>query len=257
MRVMSLNMNGIRSADRKGFFNWYRRQQADFICLQEVRALEEQMPQRARAPRGMNAAFSTGIRKGYGGVGLYTPHQPDRVQRGLGVPEWDNEGRWVQMDVGRLSVVSLYVPSGSSSPERLQTKFRFLDCLFEHLQRLTKDGREYIICADWNIAPEEIDLTNYKSNKKNSGFLPEERAWISKVKSDLGFVDAFRRVYPTERIYTWWSNRGQAYAKNVGWRLDYQIVSPGLAETVKSASVYTRKRFSDHAPLIMDYDFAG
>ena len=256
MRVITLNCNGIRSADRKGFFSWYRRQKADFICLQEVRAQMEQLPLRARAPRGMQCAFHFAKKKGYSGVAIYTPHAVEETKIGIGIEEWDAEGRWAQVDVGPLSIVSLYVPSGSSGPERQERKMRFLDDLFTHLKKLRTTGREYIISADWNIAPEEIDLTNYKGNRKNSGFLPEERDWIRRGKDELGYVDAFRRVYPEERIYTWWSNRGQAYAKNVGWRLDYQIATPRIGETVQAASVYKRKRFSDHAPLIMDYDFS-
>lgn len=253
MRVISFNANGIRSADSKGYFQWQRRQDADVICLQEVRALPEQMSAQAKSPRRYFAYFHPAERKGYSGVGLYSKVPADKVWTELGWPEFDNQGRYLQADFGSVSVISLYLPSGSSGPERLAAKFRFLELLYAHMQRLRADGRSYILCADWNIAHRNIDLENWRSNRKNSGFLPEERAWLDRVLGEQGWVDAFRVVNQEAKQYTWWSNRGQAYAKNVGWRLDYQLVTPDLADRVMSTSIYRTKRFSDHAPVTIDY----
>jgi exodeoxyribonuclease-3 len=181
--------------------------------------------------------------------------QPDQVVEGFGNAEFDAEGRYLRADWGNLSVISLYLPSGSSSPERQEAKFRFLDVFYPHLAALRNEGREIVLCGDWNIAHREIDLKNWKSNQKNSGFLPEERAWIGQVFDELGWVDVYRQLHPeaTGDAYTWWSNRGQAWAKNVGWRIDYQIATPGIAQTARAATVFKEQRFSDHAPLIVDY----
>ncbi len=254
MRVITLNLNGIRSAAEKGYFYWQRRQAADVICLQEVRALPEQIPDAARSTRRYHAVFQPAAKKGYSGVAIYARKRPDRVVSALGWPGWDEEGRYLRADFGPLSVVSLYIPSGSSGEERQAAKYRFLDRLYGHLSELQKERRSFILCGDWNIAHRNIDLENWRSNQKNSGFLPEERAWLDRVFDELGWVDAFRVVNQAPRQYTWWSNRGRAYEKDVGWRLDYQIVSPDLRAKVKAASIYRRRRFSDHAPLVMDYD---
>lgn len=253
MRILTVNLNGIRSAADKGYFNWQRRQNADVVCLQEVRALPEQMPDVAREPPRYHAFFHPAERKGYSGVGLYCRRAPDRVVSELGWEEFDREGRYLQADFGDLSVVSIYLPSGSSGDPRQEAKYRYLDLLLEHMRRLRVDGRSYIFCGDWNICHKPIDLKNWRGNQKNSGFLPEERAWLDRVYDELGYVDAFRVVNDQPDQYTWWSNRGQAWAKNVGWRLDYQVVTPDLAPLVQSASVYRTRRFSDHAPLTMDY----
>lgn len=254
MRVITINLNGVRSAAEKGYFNWQRRQGADVICLQEVRALPEQMPAEALAPRRYHAFFHPADKKGYSGVGLYARKAPDRVVTHLGWGEFDREGRYVQADFGALSVVSIYLPSGSSGDVRQAAKYRYLDRLLERLRAFREDGRSYILCGDWNIAHKPIDLKNWRSNQKNSGFLPEERAWLDKVYGELGYVDAFRVVNQQPEQYTWWSNRGQAWKKNVGWRLDYQVVTPDVGRRVVGASIYTARRFSDHAPLVMDYD---
>lgn len=253
LRVLTLNVNGIRSAASKGFLEWMRRQRPDFVCLQEIRAFPEQMPLRARRPRGYHAYFMPAERKGYSGVGIYSRVPADRVVRGIGYRPCDAEGRWLQIDVGDLSVVSFYMPSGST-PGRQPRKFRFMKRLMTHLRQLGRDGRSYVVCGDWNLAHKPIDLTNWRSNQKHSGFLPEERAWLDRLFLRAGFVDTFRVVDDNPERYTWWSNRGQAWAKNVGWRLDYQITTPDLASRARTASIYTRRRFSDHAPLVMDYD---
>jgi exodeoxyribonuclease-3 len=253
MKIITINVNGIRSAYRKHFLDWMYQQQADVICIQETKAQIDQLPEELRAPDGYFAYYNDAVKKGYSGVALYTKKKPDRVSCKLGWEQADTEGRYLQADFGRLSVVSLYLPSGSSSADRQTIKFGFMDRFMPVLARMRRQRREYIICGDWNIAHREIDLKNWRGNQKNSGFLPEERAWLDRVFNEVGMVDAFRVVNQEAEQYTWWSNRGQAWAKNVGWRIDYQIISPGLKDKVKSADIYKDQRFSDHAPLIMEY----
>lgn len=257
LRVITLNLNGVRSATSKGFLDWLARQDADVVCVQELKAQPADLTDAMRAPDSLRGHFHCAEKKGYSGVGIYTRHAPDRVIEGLGVADIDAEGRFLQLDFGALSVVSLYLPSGSSSEERLQVKFSFMERFLPHLARLRACGREVVVCGDWNIAHREIDLKNWKSNQKNSGFLPEERAWLTRVVDEQGWVDVYRRLHPeaSSECYTWWSNRGQAWAKNVGWRLDYQLATPGLAERARHAAVFKEARFSDHAPLTIDYDY--
>ncbi|MEZ5614721.1 MAG: exodeoxyribonuclease III [Rhodocyclaceae bacterium] len=256
LRIITLNLNGIRSADRKGFFDWLRQQDADIVCLQELKAQAGDMRPEFLAPAGFAGHFHYAEKKGYSGVGLYCRHRPEQVVEGFGIPEFDAEGRYIEAVFGKLSVVSVYLPSGASSPERQAAKFRFLDRFRPHLAQLRRSGREILLCGDWNIAHREIDLKNWKGNQKNSGFLPEERAWMDEVFGPLGFVDVYRRLHPEAEgeSYTWWSNRGQARSKNVGWRIDYHIATPGLAGAARRASVYKAQWFSDHAPLTVDYD---
>ncbi|MDD5330367.1 MAG: exodeoxyribonuclease III [Sulfuricella sp.] len=257
MRIITLNLNGIRSAVTKGMLEWLPQQHADIVCLQELKAQTADMTAAMLNPPGLYGYFHYAGKKGYSGVGLYSKKQPDKVTEGLGQAEIDAEGRYLQADFGNLSVISLYLPSGSSGEERQASKFRFMEYFFPHLRELKAEGREVVLCGDWNIAHKEIDLKNWKSNQKNSGFLPEERAWLTKVFDELGWVDVYRKLYPdaTGEAYTWWSNRGQAWAKNVGWRIDYQIATPGIAALAKSAAVYKEQRFSDHAPLTIEYDY--
>lgn len=256
LRIITLNLNGIRSAWRKGVLSWLAAQDADIVCFQEIKAQRTDLSAEMVMPDGWHAFYHFAEKKGYSGVGLWARRQPDAVTEGLGDPEFDAEGRVLRADFGELSVISLYLPSGSSSPERQTAKFRFMDRFYPVLADLAASGREVVVCGDWNIAHQEVDLKNWKGNRKNSGFLPEERAWVSKVLNDAGWVDTYRRLYPdsTDACYTWWSNRGQAWTKNVGWRLDYQLATPGLAANACAASVYKDQRFSDHAPLIIDYD---
>ncbi|GAB4184457.1 MAG: exodeoxyribonuclease III [Wenzhouxiangellaceae bacterium] len=256
MRIITLNANGIRAAERKGFFPWLEQQQADVVCIQETKAQPEQLTAEAFYPAGYHCHYYSAEKKGYSGVALYSRVRPDNLQQGLGWEPMDNEGRWLQADYGNLSVISLYLPSGSSGDERQTVKFEVMDRLMAHLQALRADGREYIITGDWNIAHKEIDLKNWRGNRKNSGFLPEERDWLTQLFDEVGWVDGFRQVDERDEQYTWWSNRGQAWAKNVGWRIDYQIITPGLSDKIKSAQIYKDERFSDHAPLIMDYDYS-
>jgi exodeoxyribonuclease-3 len=257
MRIITLNVNGIRSAARKGFFAWLAKQRAHFVCVQEVKAQATDLLDEIRQPKGFQGYFHLAGKKGYSGVGLYSRRQPDRVVEGVGIADIDAEGRYLRADFGNLSVVSLYMPSGSSSALRQAAKFRFMARFLPVLDALVRSGREWVICGDWNIAHQEIDLKNWRGNQKNSGFLPEERAWLGQVFDQLGLVDVFRRLNPAPEQYTWWSNRGQAWAKNVGWRIDYQIATPGVAARAKRAIIYKDQRFSDHAPLTIDYDYDG
>lgn len=256
LRVVTANLNGIRSASVKGFLAWLGNQQADVVCVQELKAQLPDLSPDMRAPGDLVGHFHCALKKGYSGVGIYARRPPDRIVEGIGNEEFDAEGRYLQADFGNLSVVSLYLPSGSSSEERQAAKFRFMDLFLPHMAGLRDSGREVIICGDWNIAHQAIDLKNWRSNQKNSGFLPEERAWLSRLFDEQAWVDTYRRLHPeaTDACYTWWSNRGQAWAKNVGWRLDYQIATPGIGGRAQRAAVFKDERFSDHAPLTVDYD---
>ncbi len=256
LRIISLNLNGIRSAVSKGFLEWLQTQNADFVCLQELKAQPGDLSGEMRAPADLQGWFHCAEKKGYSGVGIYARREPERVVEGLGIAEIDAEGRYLQADFGKLSVVALYLPSGSSSAERQAAKFRFMAHFWPRLEALRACGQEVVLCGDWNIAHQPIDLKNWRSNQKNSGFLPEERLWLSRIFDELGWVDVFRRLHPDlPDQYTWWSNRGQAWAKNVGWRIDYQIATPELAQSARTTSIYTARRFSDHAPLTVDYDW--
>ncbi len=253
-RVISLNANGIRAAARKGFFDWLEKQSADVVCIQETKAQEHQLTDQCFRPAGYHCYYEDAVRKGYSGVAIYTRHEPDEVVRGFGMPEFDDEGRYIEARLGNVNVVSVYLPSGSSSDERQEAKYRFLDGFTPHLDKLREAGNEYILCGDWNIAHKEIDLRNWKQNRKNSGFLPEERAWMDELFGPRQWVDAFRTVNPEPDQYTWWSNRGRAWDNNVGWRIDYHVVSPGLKDRIIATDIYKAERFSDHAPLTLDYD---
>lgn len=256
LKVITLNLNGIRSAAKKGFFDWMLAQNADIICVQEIKAQHADLQQQIFQPNGYYSYFHFAEKKGYSGVGIYSKIQPKKVISGLGWPEADMEGRYIEADFGPFSIVSLYLPSGTSGEHRQAVKFDFLNRYAEHLKKIINQQHDYIICGDWNIAHRNIDLKNWRGNQKNSGFLPEERAWLDQLFDHIGFIDAFRHVNQEPDQYTWWSNRGQAWLKNVGWRIDYQVVTPGLKNAIKSASIYKDSRFSDHAPLLIDYEIA-
>ena len=259
-KLTSLNLNGIRSAATKGVETWLEAHAPDCICVQEIKAQQGDLAGRFEVLAGMQGHFHLAEKKGYSGVGVYTRHAPSDVVTGFGMAEFDAEGRFVELrfdtPARKFSVISCYFPSGSSGPERQEAKFRFLDGFFPVLQRL-KAEREFILCGDVNIAHQQIDLKNWKSNQKNSGFLPEERAWMIRVLTEGGLVDVYRRLQPgaTDAAYTWWSNRGQAYAKNVGWRLDYHLATPAIAETARREAIYKDQKFSDHAPITIEYDW--
>ena len=257
-RLVSLNLNGIRSAATKGLVPWAEALGADCMGVQEIKAQQADVAGRFERLHDLHGHFHFAEKKGYSGVGVYTRHVPSDVVVGIGAPEFDAEGRYIELrfdtPTRKLSIISCYFPSGSSGEERQLAKFRFLALMTPHLQRL-KAEREFILVGDVNIAHKEIDLRNWKSNQKNSGFLPEERAWMTHALDEIGLVDVFRRLNPHPDQYTWWSNRGQAWAKNVGWRLDYHLATPALAQLAVKESIYLAQRFSDHAPLTIDYDF--
>ncbi len=259
-KLTSLNLNGIRSAATKGVEAWIAATRPDCICVQEVKAQATDVQGRFEQLAGLQGHFHFAEKKGYSGVAVYTRHAPSDIQVGYGSSEFDAEGRYVELRFDtpkrKFSIISCYFPSGSSGEIRQQAKFRFLDELDPYLARL-KQQREFILCGDINIAHQQIDLKNWRSNQKNSGFLPDERAWMTKLLSETGLVDVYRQLQPTatDTAYTWWSNRGQAYANNVGWRLDYHLASPALAEAARAATIYKDVKFSDHAPLTIDYDF--
>ena len=266
-RLVSLNLNGIRSAATKGLVPWAEAMSADCMGVQELKAKAADLSPQLTSFAGLQGHCHYAEKRGYSGVGVYTKHEPSEVIIGLGSNdpsgEFDPEGRYVELRFDKpgrkLSIISCYFPSGSSSPERQEAKFRFLAIMRPHLAALRAE-REFILIGDVNIAHKEVDLKNWKGNLKNSGFLPEERAWMTALldpAGDIGLVDVYRTLHPeaTDDCYTWWSNRGQARAKNVGWRIDYHLATPGLAATARKAHVYKDSWFSDHAPLTVDYDF--
>jgi exodeoxyribonuclease-3 len=259
LKVVSANLNGIRSAADKGFFEWLARQRAGVAAVQEVKAQHEHVDGRFCRCGALQGYFHYARKKGYSGVGLYVRQSPSDVIAGIGVKEFDDEGRWIEARYDRpgrrLSFISCYFPSGTTGDERQQAKFRFLDVMYPKLAAL-KAEREFLLLGDVNIAHREIDLKNWRSNQKNSGFLPEERAWLTRLFGDGGLVDVYRLLEPeaSGAAYTWWSQRGRAWENNVGWRIDYQIATPAIARTARSARVYKAARFSDHAPLVIDYE---
>jgi len=256
MKIITANLNGIRAATRKGFWPWFQEQDADILCLQELKAHEHQIPEEAK-PEGYHCYYHFAEKAGYSGVALYSKSQPDTVHIGLGSVDdsvdWsdmDAEGRFVQADFASLSIISAYFPSGSSSDERQAIKMTFLERFLPYISQLKDQGREIILCGDINIAHNEIDLKNWRGNRKNSGFLPEERAWMDDLLENHGFIDAFRQLHPEKEQYSWWSNRGKARENNVGWRIDYHICTPKIAQQFKAIAVYREAWFSDHAPVI-------
>ncbi|MEI7514243.1 MAG: exodeoxyribonuclease III [Betaproteobacteria bacterium] len=258
--LSSLNLNGIRSATSKGLEPWLAQLQPDCICVQEVKAQADDVAGKFETLADLNGYFHFAEKKGYSGVGVYTRHTPSDVVVGYGSGEFDAEGRYVELrfdtPTRKRSIISAYFPSGSSCEERQLAKYRFLAEFYPHLTKL-KGQREFVLCGDINIAHQEIDLKNFKGNKKNSGFLPEERAWMTQLLAEAGLVDVYRQLEPTatDAAYTWWSNRGQAYAKNVGWRLDYHLATPALAAGARTHAIYKGVKFSDHAPITIDYDW--
>jgi exodeoxyribonuclease III len=253
LRIATLNANGLRSAAAKGLLRWLRRAQPDVLCLQEIKAHEVDIADELRLAGEFHSYFHCARKRGYAGTALYAAKKPRTVTCGFGSTEFDDEGRYVEAQFRDLTVISAYFPSGSSGPDRQAAKYRFLEQFTPHLALLRASGREVVLCGDINVAHREIDLRNWRSNQKNSGFLPEERAWLTRLFDDQGWVDVFRKLDARPDRYTWWSNRGQAWAKNVGWRIDYQIATPGIAARARRAEIYITRRFSDHAPLLIDY----
>ena len=265
MRIISFNANGIRSAASKGFFDWLRQQEADVVCVQETKSQEHQLSDPAFRPDGHHCFYrDASTKKGYSGVAIYARREPDAVITSLGRPDFDEEGRYIEARFGNLSVVSFYIPSGSSGELRQGYKFQMMEWLRPILDQWLASGRDYVLCGDWNIVRSRLDIRNWTSNQKNSGCLPEERDWLNGLCADReeeadvaagrGWVDAYRVLHPEGQDYTWWSNRGAARANNVGWRIDYQFVTPALRQRLRACSIYREQRFSDHAPFIVDYD---
>jgi exodeoxyribonuclease III len=254
MRIITFNANGIRSAASKGFFEWFSAQNADVLCVQETKAQEHQLADGLFRPEGYHVYFRDAIsKKGYSGVAIYSKQKPDAVITELGWPAFDEEGRYIEARFGDLSVISLYLPSGSSAEERQQFKFKVMEWIRPKFQDMLASGRKLVVCGDWNIAHTAMDIRNAKSNAKNSGFLPEERDWMGALIEQDGWVDAYRSLKPTGQDYTWWSQRGAARAKNVGWRIDYQMTSPNLKAALRGCSIAAEPKFSDHAPFTVDY----
>jgi exodeoxyribonuclease III len=254
-RIITANLNGIRAAARKGFFGWMDRQQPDIVCVQETKAQEHQLPPEAIDIPEFHTAFVDAQKKGYSGVAIYSKRKPERVVRGLGIDEYDVEGRFVRMDFADgLSVASLYVPSGTSGPARQVVKEAFLDRFIGQLVQMKNEGRRFVVCGDYNIAHRDIDVFDPKSCARTTGFLPQERSWFDDVIERVGWVDAFRVVNQEPRQFSWWSNFPAAWDRNLGWRIDYQLVTPNLAPAVRAASIYKDERFSDHSPVTIDYE---
>lgn len=255
MRIITANVNGIRAAARKGFFTWLSTQQADIVCIQETKAQKHQLADSVFYPQNYHCYYHDAQKKGYSGVALYSRVQPIEIMEGIGWTDVDIEGRYVESRFENINIASLYLHSGTSGEERQNLKFHFMERLLPYLKNRLTESKDYIICGDWNIAHKNIDLKNWRTNQDQSGFLPEERAWLDELFGESGFIDAFRVVNQEENQYTWWSHRGRAWENNTGWRIDYQVISPSLKNTVKKASIYKDQRFSDHAPLIIDYDY--
>lgn len=254
IRVITLNVNGIRASYKKGLYDWLLKNKADVICLQEVRAGADILDKDIFQLAGYHCHHEIAEKSGYSGVGIYSKKKPLKIKKGLGFSLADREGRYIHAEFDNFIIASIYLPSGTSGDARQDQKYHFMDQFEAILCKIKKSKKPWIIAGDWNIAHKQIDIKNWKANQNNSGFLPEERAWLDKIFDKKGFVDAFRIINHESDQYTWWSNRGQAWAKNVGWRIDYQIITPDLASKVKHASIYREERFSDHAPLIIDYE---
>lgn len=254
LRVVTFNANGIRSATDKGFWKWFESLDADVLCVQELKAQQVDLSEEICCRSGYRSWLHCAQKRGYSGCGIWSRIEPDSVTTGFGVEEFDNEGRCVRADFGDLSILSVYFPSGTSGDERQEAKYRFLDAFESHMQLLQQSRGDVLVCGDVNIAHKEIDLKNWRGNRDHTGFLPEERAWVSKMLEEKGWHDIFRELDPRPEQYTWWSQRGQARAKNVGWRIDYMFGTEGLARQARKTFIYKDEKFSDHAPLVIDFE---
>ena len=254
MKVITINVCGIRSSQKKGIFDWLSRSKADHICMQETRALEEQIDNDNFILKGYTRYMNIAVKKGYSGVAIYSKHKPSEIISTFSKSIFEEEGRFISLEFGKYIIASIYFPSGSSGEERQKMKYEFMDLFEKYVKEEMKKRKMLILCGDYNIAHTKDDIKNWRSNQKNSGFLPEERAWMTKLIDQIGLVDAFRVKCKQNDIYTWWSNRGNAYNNNVGWRIDYQMVTSNLLDKINKVYVYKGKKFSDHAPLVIDYD---
>ena len=259
LRVVTLNLNGVRAAFRKGLGQWLAQTKPHILCAQEVRAQQHQLVPETAAPANLRGHFAFAQKPGYAGVAVYAKQKPDAVHNQFGHPLLDDEGRFVQLDFPGFSVVSLYLPSGSSGDARQQVKYQAMELMREWFaekirrNQRGRDRREYLVCGDINIARSEKDIRNWRGNLKNSGFLPEERQWMNALVGDGGWKDVFRELNDDDGQYTWWSNRGRAWENNTGWRIDYHLATPVLAARARRPVIYKAQRFSDHAPLTIEY----
>jgi exodeoxyribonuclease-3 len=256
MLVATLNLNGIRAAQRKGFFEWLAEVKPDIICLQELKAQLNQLPAPTFWPENYHCHYQPAEKKGYSGVALFSRKQPDRIIESMDWSVANSEGRYIEAVFGDLHIASIYLPSGTSGNERQAIKYQCMDKLRTRMQQQLTSGKDYILCADWNIAHTKKDIRNWQSNQKNSGFLPEERAWLDQLYDEDGWIDAFRVVNQEPYHYSWWSNRGRSWTNNVGWRIDYQLITPSLRDRIQHVEIYKQQRFSDHAPVLIEYDYA-
>lgn len=262
LTISTVNVNGLRAAAKKGIVEWLAATSADVVCMQETRAQREQLAAEVIEPAGWHVALAPAADKGRAGVALYTREEPEAVRVGFGAAEFAESGRYVEADLGPVSVGSLYLPSGEVGTPRQEEKERFMAAFLDYLVRrrdeVRAQGRELVVCGDWNIAHREIDLKNWKGNRRSSGFLPEERAWLSRVFDEVGLVDVVRSlVGEVEGPYSWWSVRGRAFDNDTGWRIDYQVATAGLAARAAQARVERaathEERWSDHAPVTVVY----
>ncbi len=255
LRLFSWNVNGLRACGRSGFLDWLATARPDILGLQETRALPEQLDEPIRNPDGYAVYFHPAEKKGYSGVGLYTRVEPKSVVLGgLGNPAFDSEGRLIIADYGDFLFYTGYFPNGGNDLSRVPYKLEFSEAVLQHAEVQRRKGKSIVICGDVNTAHQEIDLANPKSNKKNTGFLPEEREWVTRLL-DHGYIDIFRKRNPdTAGAYTWWSNRPGVRERNVGWRIDYFIISPDLEKRVVDARIHADVRGSDHCPIELELD---
>lgn len=264
LKVTTVNVNGLRAAAKKGYREWLAATEADVVCLQEVRAEPHQLPDDVREPEGWHTVFAPAADKGRAGVALLTRREPERVRIGFGAPEFEDSGRYAEADLPGVTVASLYLPSGEVGTDRQTQKERFMSAFLPYLRELRErsaaDGRDVLVCGDWNIAHQEADLKNWRANRRSSGFLPEEREWLSQVfdPSDGGYADVVRALHPdVAGPYSWWSYRGRAFDNDSGWRIDYAVATPRLAsravKAVVERAVTHDQRWSDHAPVTVDF----
>ena len=248
LRMLSWNVNGLRAAHKKGFLDWFGKEQPDIMCLQETKAQPEQLPDELREIEGYHVFYASAERKGYSGVALYSKLKPLKVTNGLGIARFDSEGRTIMAEYDNFVLFNIYYPNGKASKERLQYKLDFYDAFLEVADRLRKQKKNLIICGDVNTAHREIDLARPKENEKVSGFLPEERAWMDKF-IEHGFLDTLRVFDDRGERYTWWDMKSRARDRNVGWRIDYFFVSESLRKNLKAGFIMADVLGSDHCPI--------
>lgn len=252
-KIISYNLNGIRSAMSKGFIEWLKSSNPDIVCLQETKAQPEQIDISLFKELGYSVYFHSAQKKGYSGVGILTKINPDNITIGCGIKKYDDEGRVIRADYGDISVMSVYMPSGSSGEERQAFKMEWLADFQNYIDTLKKTKKNLIICGDYNICHKSIDIHNPIGNAKSSGFLPEERAWIDGFINS-GFIDSFRHFNQDPHQYSWWSYRANSREKNLGWRIDYNLVSETLKEKLRRAVILAEAKHSDHCPILLELD---